>query len=467
MKRRLPSLWPRTLFAQLLCVLLGGLLLANALGLWLVVDDRVRLSRHMRGEYAAQRMAESITLIDDTAPADRQRLLRLLESPSTSLSLDEPWYAAMQPLNDDFDIFAGKLRERIAERYPHQVVMQEMSPAALHDGSSLRRQRHPPLAHRLLKKPMEVVSTQARLRDGSVLTVHYLPPPASVERPLRIIGGLLMVAAAVSLLSVWVVRRLTRPLAMFARAADGLASDLEQAPLREAGPREVASAARAFNRMQRALRTLIHTRAQALAGVSHDLRLPITRVRLRLEQLPQSPVCEAIERDLAEMETLIDDTLAFLRAGESSEAPSPTRLDALVEGVADDIAALGADISVHGHIAKPVTLRPSVVRRCLANLMDNARRYGGGHIKVTMSSTEHGVRIDIDDNGPGIPEEELERVFEPYVRLEASRARHTGGSGLGLAIARAIARAQGGDLTLHRCEEGGLRARLTLPLTAA
>lgn len=463
-------LLPRTLFGQILCVLLGGLLLANALGLWLVVDDRVRLSRHMRSEYAAARVAESVALVDDTQAAGRARLLRLLESPSTRLSLDEPWYDDAQPVREDFEVFAEKVGERLGDHYRYQVVTREQPVSTMvSDASPLRPPPPPPPAFaRLLPGPAAGnVSTQARLSDGSVLTFRYAPPPPAVERPLRIIGGLLLVALAVGLLSVWVVRRLTRPLAMFARAADGLARDLEQAPLDTGGPREVAGAAQAFNRMQGALRALIQTRAQALAGVSHDLRLPITRVRLRLEQLPDSPVREAIERDLAEMETLIDDTLAFLRAGDSAESAAPTRLDALVDGVADDIAALGADIEVSGSLPQPVKLRPALTRRALANLMDNARRYGSGHVRVTLSSADGEARVDIDDDGPGIPEAELERVFEPYVRLESSRARHTGGSGLGLAIARAVIRAQGGEITLSRRAEGGLRARVALPLQSS
>lgn len=463
-------LMPRTLFGQILLTLLGGLLVANGIGLWLVVDDRVRLSRQVRSEYAATRVAESIALINDTAPAGRARLVRLLESPSTALSLDEPWYDDARPVDEDFEAFANKVNERIAGRHMHQVITLErgtVSPDAPAGDALPLRPPPPPALARLLAKPhAHNVSTQARLNDGTVLTFRYSPPLAVAERPLRIIGSLLLVAIVVSLLSIWVVRRLTRPLDMFARAAEGLARDLEQAPLGESGPREVAGAARAFNSMQRALRTLIHTRAQALAGVSHDLRLPITRVRLRLEQLPEGAVRDAIERDLADMETLIDDTLAFLRAGDSSEAAAPTRLDALVEGVADDIAALGADIEVNGSVAQPVIVRPSITRRCLANLMDNARRYGSGKIRVTVSGTATEARVDIDDDGPGIPDAERERVFEPYVRLEASRARHTGGSGLGLAIARAVARAQGGDITLSRRPEGGLRASLVLPIAS-
>ncbi|WP_018229865.1 ATP-binding protein [Methyloversatilis universalis] len=463
----LSRLWPRTLFGQILCALLGGLLVANSVGLWLVVDDRERLSRHMRSEYAATRVAESIALVDDTPPAGRARLVRLLESPSTRLSLEEPWYDDAPPVPEEFEVFARAVGDRLKGRYTHHVVTRAQPVSrALAEASTLRPPPPPPDAlARLIGRPtLSNVSTQARLSDGSVLTFRYAPPPPAVERPVRIVISLLLVALAVGLLSVWVVRRLTRPLAMFARAADGLARDLEQAPMDTAGPREVAGAAQAFNRMQSALRALIQTRAQALAGVSHDLRLPITRVRLRLEQLPESPVRDAIERDLAEMETLIDDTLAFLRAGDSAESAAPTRLDALVEGVADDIAALGADIAVEGGLSQPVVLRPVQTRRALVNLMDNARRYGGGRVTVRLSEAAGRAQVDIEDAGPGIPDAELERVFEPYVRLEASRARHTGGSGLGLAIARAIARAQGGDITLSRRAEGGLRASFSLPL---
>ncbi|WP_018411324.1 ATP-binding protein [Methyloversatilis thermotolerans] len=456
---------PRTLFGQILCALLGGLLLANALGLWLVLDDRSRLSRQMRSEYAAVRMVEAVTLIDDTPATGRARLLPLLESPSTRIRVDDTWHGGGEPVPEEFDVFNRRVSELLAGRYPHQILLLRQPDAD--DGPGTMHPPHPPPPHlaRLFPAPERLnIVTQVRLGDGKVLTFRYSPPPPPVERPLRIIIGLLLVAAIVSVLSVWVVRRLTRPLAMFARAADGLARNLDQPALATAGPREVASAAEAFNRMQKALRTLIQTRAQALAGVSHDLRLPITRVRLRLEQLAEGTVRDAIERDLAEMETLIDDTLAFLRAGESAEAASPTRLDALIEGVADDIMALGADIEVSGQLLRPVRLRPMQTRRALANLMDNARRYGSGRIHVTLSSDKDCAVIDIDDDGPGIPDSEREHVFEPYVRLEQSRARHTGGSGLGLAIARAIIRAQGGDITLLQSPSGGLRARITLPL---
>lgn len=444
---------PRTLFGQVLCALLAGLLLANGLGLWLVLDDRVRLSRFMRSEYAANRVADSVLLLNDTPAAGRARLLQLLNTPATSVSLDEAWLDEAPALPGDVEPFAAKLTERLAGRRPFQVLNRLGEPAAA----------LPQALRRLVRAPLFQLITQARLDDGAVLTFRYAPPPGAAERPLRIIALLSLVVLAVSLLSVWVVRRLTLPLSMLSAAAEGLASDLDRSPLPESGPVEVARAAHAFNRMQTALRELIGARAQALAGVSHDLRLPLTRLRLRLESLPPGALREAIEHDLQDMDTLIDDTLAFLRAGDEAEKPVPLRLDALVEGLADDMQALGAQVQVQGALSVPVLARPAALRRALGNLMDNARRYGGGHLHIRLGEEIDAVTLDVEDDGPGIPEAELERVFEPYVRLEHSRARHTGGSGLGLAIARAVARAHGGTLVLSPRSGGGLRARLRLP----
>jgi signal transduction histidine kinase len=258
------------------------------------------------------------------------------------------------------------------------------------------------------------------------------------------------------------VRRLTRPLASLADAADGLARNLDQKPLEEKGPQEVRRAARSFNAMQRSLKSYLETRAQALAGVSHDLRLPLTRLRLRLEQLPEGEARSAMQRDIEEMDAMVGGTLDYLRAGSDTEQAVKLNLNALVEGLAEDAEAAGAKVSLRG-TAMPVTAKPQALRRCLANLIDNARRYGGGGIEVVLNDGAESVDIRVEDRGPGIPAGERERVFEPYVRLEASRARHTGGTGLGLAIARAVARAHGGDVRLEAREGGGMVAILALP----
>src|SRR5690606_28796995 len=300
---------------------------------------------------------------------------------------------------------------------------------------------------------------------------RHILPHTNMDWPLRLSGLLLVLVASVSLLAGWAVRRLTRPLASLADAASGLARDLEQPPLPEAGPQEVARAARAFNAMQRDLKRLIDTRSQALAAVSHDLRLPITRLRLRMEKLDDGELKSKMEHDLAEMDAMIGNTLEFLRAGSTQEKTVRLDLNALLESAVEDMRAVGAHVRLHGRAEAPVPARPQALRRCLDNLLENARRYGSenGNKEIVLTvadvSTNIGTMLEIriEDRGAGMPAEEMERVFEPYVRLESSRARHTGGNGLGLAIARAIARAHGGDLVLAARDGGGLSAILTLP----
>jgi signal transduction histidine kinase len=215
--------------------------------------------------------------------------------------------------------------------------------------------------------------------------------------------------------------------------------------------------------MQRDLRRYLETRAHALAGVSHDLRLPLTRLRLRLERLPEGELRSKIEEDIAEMDAMIGSTLEYLGAGSAAEKPVRLNLNALLEGVVEDMEPLGAHITVRGEASAPILAQPQAIRRCLANLLENARRYGGPNIDLQIKDAATEVEIRVEDRGPGIPAADMERVFEPYVRLEASRARHTGGTGLGLAIARAIARANGGDIALQARAGGGLAAVLRLP----
>jgi signal transduction histidine kinase len=214
--------------------------------------------------------------------------------------------------------------------------------------------------------------------------------------------------------------------------------------------------------MQRDIQRLIEVRGQALAGVSHDLRLPITRMRLRLAHLPEDELKQKIENDLSQMDEMIGHTLAFLSAGTTTEPLVSLDLDALLDLLCEDMTLLGAQIRRHGAAETPVKARPQALQRALQNVLDNARRYSDGPIDLSVEVRPTDVVIRVEDRGPGIPEADRERIFEPYVRLETSRARHTGGSGLGLAIARASLRAQGGDIHILAREGGGTRVVVTL-----
>ena len=472
---------PRTLFGQILLALLVGLLAAQAVGAWLMIDDRVRFAGRVLGGYAAQRIAGIVSLLDDATPAERVRLVQALSVPPTRISLDEPWRATEAAASEDAQTFADYLEQALTRPHQLQVVSIALArPNRPREGAEMPKQGRPPRAadgavepgegarmKRGPRLPVRLVIAQVKLADGAVATFRHALPQPPADRPLKLLALVAITGVTVALLAGWTVRRLTRPLATLADAATGLARDLDQPPLPESGPVEVSRAARAFNAMQRDLKSHLDTRAQALAGVSHDLRLPLTRVRLRLERIGDTEVKRSIESDLDEMEGMVAGTLDYLRAGTSAEATVLLNLTALVEGVAEDMEALGASVRVHGQASAPVNGRPQALRRCLANLMDNARRHGGNEIDVSIIDGPLAVLVRIEDRGPGIPAIERERVFEPYFRLEPSRAKHTGGSGLGLAIARAIARSHGGDVELADRDGGGLRVDWTLPRRSA
>ena len=464
------KLLPKSLFGQIVLALVAGLVVAHVVGAWLMVDERTRFGERLRGEYAAQRIAGLITLLDGMVPEERARVVRALSMPPTRLSLDEPWRASGGDASPDAEAFL----RRVARELERPVELQVLSIRRAAPRPEERRKFDRPEEHRKFMprgeghegpRHLVLVSAQARLADGAVLTFRQALPEAPGDWPLRVFGLLALLAVVVALLSGWAVRRLTRPLSALADAADGLAHNLDQPPLPEQGPQEVVRAARSFNAMQRALKTYLETRAQALAGVSHDLRLPLTRLRLRLEQLSEGDSRAAMQRDIEEMDDMINGTLDYLRAGSDTEQAVKLNLNALIESLiedVEDVEAAGAKVSLHG-TAAPILARPQGLRRCLANLLDNARRYGGGEVDVTLADSAGSVDIRIEDRGPGIPAEDRERVFEPYFRLEASRARHTGGAGLGLAIARAVARAHGGEVRLEARAGGGTAAIVTLP----
>ncbi|WP_417069330.1 ATP-binding protein [Niveibacterium terrae] len=455
---------PRTLFGQLALALFAGLLVVQFVGLWLLLDDRGRLNYKLLSEYAAQRMGGIATVLDGAKPINRPSLAKALSVPPTTLSFALPWVEGKVDSSEDAQAFARQAAQQL--EHPLTIQMLSLEPLdalmfVLHPEGVEKWKRHTQ-SHDGHAMPRTYVA-QVRLRDGTVVSFHHVLPIPPTDLPYRVIALLVLLGLSVSALSLWAVRRLTHPLVHLADAASGLARNLNRPPLPENGPEEVRLAAQAFNAMQRDLKRLIDTRAQALSAVSHDLRLPITRMRLRLEADIDPALRTSIEHDLADMDTMIGHTLDFLRAGSHVEPVVPLQLDTLLDSVVEDMEELGATIERVGKTRSPVLARPHALRRCFANLLDNARLYGGGTITLSVEDSSSSVRVTITDNGPGINEADLEKVCEPYFRLEASRARHTGGTGLGLAIAKAIAEAHGGTLTLSCAPAQGLSATVELP----
>lgn len=266
----------------------------------------------------------------------------------------------------------------------------------------------------------------------------------------------------IGLFSVVAARRLAEPIGDFGRAAEQLGTGQDVSPLAERGPRELRVATRAFNQMQERLRRFLEDRTRMLAAISHDLRTPLARLRLRAEFIEDEDQRAETRADLDAMSQMIRATLDFARDDALREQANLVDLGVLVADICDDIAELGGDVLLADASHISARCQPTAIRRAVANLVENAVKYGGG-ARVELVREANGVVIVVDDHGPGIPVDEQERVFAPFYRLEQSRNRDTGGVGLGLAVSRNIAREHGGDVKLSNRTPSGLRARLELP----
>lgn len=283
-----------------------------------------------------------------------------------------------------------------------------------------------------------------------------IPVPRSLILNLVLLVVMLVVALYVA------TRGITRPLSRIAKAAEAIGQGGRAPQLPETGARELRHAARAFNTMQDRLHRYLDSRTRVLAAMSHDLKTPLTRLRLQVETLIEDEALRArFGRELDEMESMVHGALALFRGLNEQEPSEPVDVDALIESVREGFASMGERVTVSGRALAPFSGRPQALKRCLTNLVANAVKFGNG-AEIAVQDGEV-LRICVRDTGPGIAPEELERVFEPFYRLESSRNRDTGGTGLGLSIARDVAQAHGGKLVLSNRPQGGLEAELSLP----
>lgn len=323
------------------------------------------------------------------------------------------------------------------------------------------------LLHSLKTRPELVVVGNFRLwlrqPDGHYL-LYRSGPSGFLDDRLRRNLLLFLVSALVMLPVTWVVARwLTRPIKQFAHAADQLGRDPGRAPPTIRGYLEADRASAALTQMQQRIDSYVTERTRILAAIAHDLRTPLTRLAFRIEAVPP-PLADAMTRDVEEMQQMLTATMLFARADALGGHREPIELGELVREVADDMALTSRGIVMKpSGEALPVSGDRLALRRLLANLIGNALLYGGNATIISYRSGNFAV-VDVEDDGEGIPDEAVERLFEPFQRLETSRNRHTGGIGLGLPIARSTARAHGGDVVLRNRSTGGLCARLSLPL---
>lgn len=257
---------------------------------------------------------------------------------------------------------------------------------------------------------------------------------------------------------------LTRPIQRLSDAAERLSEDLDSPPLQETGPREARQAAHTFNLMQQRIREQVQQRSRMLGAVSHDLRTPLARLKLRLEQINDTRLQDQMRQDLDDMIAMLDATLTYLHEQRTSEAWQWMDVQALVESLSENAQDQGANVHASGNCA-PLQVQPMALRSCINNLVDNALRYAGD-ASIVLEDQQHQLLIRVIDHGPGIAEDQREAVFEPFFRLEGSRNRNSGGVGLGMTIAREAAERLGGQLSLEQTPGGGLTAVIRLPRVA-
>ena len=441
-------LWPRSLAGRTALVLLVGLIIVQAAGLTIHALDRLDV----------QRLSQA-----------RDLGIRVIGLYRTMVLTDVDHRAAMLTA-----MHRGQDLTAVVSDSPPTTDLPEM----------------PPAEQRLLRINMEMVPIGAppprwrdiliyggypsneavigmRLPEGGWLNVTAKLAPLRPWHSPTFLAAFVLMTVAAAALTLWTVRRLIAPVRVLAEAAEALGRDVNAPPLPENGPTEVRTAAIAFNTMASRIRRFVQDRTELLTAIGHDLRTPITRLKLRAEFVEDEEQRAKILSDLGELEELVSATLAFGRDVRTTEPLSPIDLAELLRTILDEAGDAWPDMQDKLHYEGPahitVMARPLSLKRVFVNLTSNAINYGGSALLRLQLVDDHTIVVEVEDDGPGLPPYELERVFEPFHRGEPSRSRETGGVGLGLPIARNISRAHGGDVTLANRASGGLRVTVTLP----
>lgn len=428
---------PRSLAARLTLLFLCGLVLAYGLSFTSQFYERYQTGRDVMLGNLELDVSTAVALIDRLPAAERVEWLPLLERRNYRYRLDEGLPGRPMDMAEPH-MAAASIEQAIGRRYA--------------------------LRFETIDGPRPHFQVHLQLSDGSPLTLDVTPAPIPVAQWLPLV---LVLQLALLLLCTWVaVRMAIRPLTQLADTVEQLDPDAPPAPLDESGPREVAHAARAVNTLQGRIAAYLKERMQLLAAISHDLQTPITRMKLRVEQMPDSAERESMWSDLNEMQHLVREGVAYARSMEGSrEAPCRVDLDAFLDSLVLDYQDSGQAVSLHGYSGARLETRPYALRRVLSNLLDNALKFAGSAQLQVRADSEGRVCLQVLDDGPGIDEAELQEVFKPFYRVESSRNRSTGGTGLGLAIALQLSESLGARLSLSNRESGGLCAQLELNVT--
>ncbi|WP_374653749.1 ATP-binding protein [Dongia sp.] len=450
-------LWPDRIATRIAVTMLGAMLLTQLFGYLLFRGDHDGWWRLSDIDPIVERLREPAGAALKAKPAARPALLASQSSPRFQLAA-RPAFEPIAPIRSSpaFERLCDHLRRDLAPVVT-EALIETLMP---------RTPPGPP-PFTAAGNPNLPITLWLRLGDGSWLTATMpygdIAPAPSLHLWWPWIGAFLTIL----FISLLAARGMSRSLRRLAGAAERLGLNIAAVPLKEQGPREIRLVTHAFNRMQDRLRRFVEDRTRVLAAISHDLRTPLSRLRLRTENLAESPERRKMLGDLDLMDRMIAATLSFARDDVAGEARMRVDLASLVHSLCDEAADAGARVSYEGPDFLPVEAAPTSLTRGIGNVIENAVKYGAG-AAVRLGEAAGRIEIVVADAGPGIPVEEQERVFDAFYRIDKARAPDEpggamGGTGLGLAIARHVFRAHGGDVTLRNGETGGLVVHMSMP----
>jgi signal transduction histidine kinase len=452
-----------SLSARIIAIVMLGIVVSNGLT-WLGLKrEEARLLLEIPSRLAGVRIAQAVALLDALPVAQAPVALAAMTAPGFRIAILPNDNVTQQTSADKPDnnrwadaLITEVIRERLERNADIRVrsaalMATQGARAALtaYDGLSWRRGEF-------------VVDIQ--LHDGRWLRVDCIENEAGFtwSRGWWLYGKIVPLAVLLVILAA-LIHLCVRPFRVFADAANDLGRDLERPSYPVKGPRELRAAITALNDLQTRLRGYISERTRMLAAISHDLRSPITRLRLRAEFIEDDDTRDRFRADLVEMEALANETLELTRAMESGGFRKPVDMNALLEVVQSDAIVSKRRVTISGQALKPVIGYALSLKRCFSNLVENALRYSEGDVDIVVTDNDRTLEVVVRDFGPGIPDIHLERVFEPFYRVEASRNRETGGAGLGLSIAHQVVLSHHGTLELVNRVTGGLDARVHIP----
>lgn len=466
---------PKTLYGRVLLVILGGIVVAHATSIAFFLVERSRGFLQFEANEVTARIVDTVRsgqstpamrppprdLLREAPPPDTGAIPRktMRFRPRVQLREVESLPASPPTGSDASARLAQEVRRLLAENLGADSVLWV---ALLEEAGDAPDRAPRPMpggfgrggGFRLLQAAVKGPEGRTFVASTNVIEPSFsIPNDAWLS-----IAFIFLVTAA---FAVWAVRLALAPVRMLGKAAERLSRNIDEPHLPVQGATEIRDAASAFNRMQDRLKRHVKGRALAFAAMSHDMRTPLTRLRLRLESIPDEAQREKLSKDITEIEALASSALEVTRGLAQNEEPAVVDLAKLVGDIRLDYAALGHEFALKGGCA-PIEIRRLAFKRAFLNLLDNAVKYGR-EVEIALEDSPNHLDLVVSDRGPGIPESEMENVFYPYYRVESSRNRGTGGAGLGLAIAKDVVESHGGELTLANRPGGGLEARIRIP----